>query len=38
MEENLIKIITAIGNTNLNNQLKKYEEFNVIGNDISFGL
>lgn len=32
----MIKIITAIGNTNLNNQLKKYEEFNVIGNDIFY--
>ena len=32
----MIKIITAIGNTNLNNQLKKYEEFRVIGNDIFY--
>lgn len=36
MEEKLIKIITAIGNPNLNNVLKKYEEFNIIGNDILY--
>lgn len=32
----MIKIITALGNPSLNNELKKYEEFNVIGNDIMY--
>ena len=32
----MIKIITAIGNPNLNNELRKYNEFNVIGNDILY--
>lgn len=32
----MIKIITAIGNPNLNNTLRKYEEFKVIGNDILY--
>ncbi len=32
----MIKIITAIGNPNLNNTLRKYEEFNIIGNDILY--
>ena len=36
MEEKLINIITAIGNSNLNNELKKYEEFNVLTNDILY--
>ena len=30
------KIITAIGNPILNNELKKLEEFAVIGNDIQY--
>ena len=32
----MIKIITAIGSPNLNNELKKYSEFCVIGNDILY--
>lgn len=32
----MINIITAIGNSNLNNELKKYEEFNVLTNDILY--
>jgi len=32
----LIKIITAIGNENLNNELKKYDEFDIVGNDIVY--
>lgn len=32
----MIKIITALGNPSLNNELKKYEEFNVISNDIMY--
>lgn len=32
----LIKIITAIGNPNLNYALKKYEDFEVIGKDIQY--
>lgn len=36
MEERLIKIITAIGNPNLNSVLKQCEEFDVVGNDILY--
>lgn len=32
----MIKIITAMGNPNLNNELRKYNEFSVIGNDILY--
>ncbi|MBR2703884.1 MAG: AAA family ATPase [Clostridia bacterium] len=32
----MIRIITAIGNPNLNNVLKNYEEFDVVGNDILY--
>ena len=32
----MIKIITAMGNPNLNNELRKYNEFKVIGNDILY--
>lgn len=32
----MIKIITALGNPNLNNELKKYSEFEIIGNDIQY--
>lgn len=32
----MIKIITAIGNPNLNYDLRKYEDFEVIGKDIQY--
>ena len=32
----MIKIITALGNPNLNNELKKYREFEIIGKDIQY--
>ena len=32
----MIKIVTAVGNPILNKELKKYSEFNVVGNDISY--
>ncbi|MBQ3407851.1 MAG: AAA family ATPase [Clostridia bacterium] len=32
----MINIITAVGNPNLNEELKKYEEFNILGNDIIY--
>ncbi len=32
----MIKIITALGSPNLNEELKEYKEFNVIGNDITY--
>lgn len=32
----MIKIITALGNPSLNMELKKYNEFEVIGNDIQY--
>lgn len=32
----MIKIITALGNPNLNYELQKYNEFKVIGNDIIY--
>ena len=32
----MINIVTAIGNPILNNELKKYNEFNVVGSDISY--
>lgn len=32
----MIRIITAIGNSNLNNELKKYEDFDIVGNDIIY--
>ena len=32
----MIKIITALGNPILNNELRKYSEFEVIGKDIQY--
>lgn len=32
----MIKIVTAVGNPTLNEELKKYNEFNVIGNDVIY--
>lgn len=32
----MIKIITALGNPNLNSELRKYDEFEVIGKDIQY--
>lgn len=32
----MIKIVTALGNPNLNNELKKYREFEIIGKDIQY--
>lgn len=32
----MIKIVTALGNPNLNNELNKYREFEIIGKDIQY--
>ncbi|MBO5348621.1 MAG: AAA family ATPase [Clostridia bacterium] len=32
----MIKIVTALGNPNLNNELKKYREFEIISKDIQY--
>lgn len=32
----MIKILTAIGNPELNNDLRKYQEFQILGNDILY--
>ena len=32
----MIKIITALGNPTLNNELRNYSEFKVIGKDVQY--
>ena len=32
----MIKILTALGNPSLNNELKKYKDFEIIGKDIQY--